>query len=73
MLFSRWSKERKSVVWHRNKINAEEVKLDVDGVVLTARRSAMEYEQFCVPASKTQNRPQQVWKPPDDECLKSKY
>ncbi|KAM0847379.1 hypothetical protein ACQ4PT_055057 [Festuca glaucescens] len=33
---------------HRNKINAEGIKLDVDAVVINAMRNGLEYTQFCV-------------------------
>ena len=65
-----------SLMWewwkHRNKINAENVKLDVASVVHNARRNALEYAQFCVPAPKRTMQTQKIYKPPDGDCLKVK-
>jgi ribonuclease HI len=63
-----------AVLWewwkHRNKINAENAKLNCDGVVIQVKRSAQDYGQFCVPSSKVQVQTKKRWKPPDADRLK---
>jgi hypothetical protein len=55
---------------HRNKINAEGAMLNVDEVVFSAGRGALEYEQFCVSSVQKQAQVLISWKPPDGEALK---
>ncbi|KAK1650518.1 hypothetical protein QYE76_068323 [Lolium multiflorum] len=55
---------------HRNKINAESIKLDIDAVVINAVRNALEYTQFCVVPSNKKPQLNQKWKPPDEGVIK---